>query len=167
MVLAVETDGEQYHLAHSARDRDRLRQSHLENLGWQFHRLWSTAWFSDPEGELESIVESWRRATKEEVPVVEPVARAAADVVPAAVPSGPHRALPRPDIRIGHKINEYTDYELVSVFSWLLSDELYLTRDARIEQGMRELGFSRRGKNIIDRLTAAFEAARTQNKGDH
>jgi very-short-patch-repair endonuclease len=167
MVLAVETDGEQYHLVHSARDRDRLRQSHLENLGWRFHRLWSTAWFSDPGGELERIVESWRQAMKDDGPAVVPIVRQVAPVLPAAAPSAQHRSLPRPEVPFGQKITEYTDYELVSVFTWLLSDELYLTREARIEQGMKELGFSRRGKNIIDRLTAAFETARTQYKGEH
>ncbi|GAA0957355.1 hypothetical protein GCM10009554_68030 [Kribbella koreensis] len=167
MVLAVETDGEQYHLSHSARDRDRLRQSHLENLGWRFHRLWSTAWFSDQGGELESILESWRRAMKEDGPPAQAVARHAAPPVQAAAPAEPPRSQPRPRVRSGQKINEYSDYELVQVFGWLLSDELYQTRDARIEQAMKELGFSRRGKNIIDRLTAAFETARIQYKGDH
>ncbi len=75
--------------------------------------------------------------------------------------------MPRPRIRVGLKIAEYADYELEDVFSWLLSDELFTTRDARIEQAMRELGFSRRGKNIIDRLTTAYETARARNQGDH
>ena len=46
-VLGVECDGATYHSAKVARDRDRLRQSVLENLGWTIHRIWSTAWFSD------------------------------------------------------------------------------------------------------------------------
>ncbi|HEY1013903.1 MAG TPA: DUF4011 domain-containing protein, partial [Herpetosiphonaceae bacterium] len=37
-VLAIECDGASYHSAQSARDRDRLRQSVLEGLGWRFHR---------------------------------------------------------------------------------------------------------------------------------
>ncbi|MGH8615464.1 MAG: DUF3320 domain-containing protein, partial [Gammaproteobacteria bacterium] len=36
----------------SSRDRDRLRQDVLENLGWQIHRIWSTDWFNHPEREL-------------------------------------------------------------------------------------------------------------------
>ena len=31
----------------SARDRDRLRQSVLEGLGWTIHRVWSTDWWTD------------------------------------------------------------------------------------------------------------------------
>jgi very-short-patch-repair endonuclease len=45
LVLAIECDGATYHSSQSARDRDRLRQDHLENLGWRFHRIWSTDWF--------------------------------------------------------------------------------------------------------------------------
>ncbi|MDO6496810.1 DUF3320 domain-containing protein [Photobacterium sanguinicancri] len=44
-MLAVECDGATYHSSKSARDRDRIRQSVLEGLGWRFHRIWSTDWF--------------------------------------------------------------------------------------------------------------------------
>ena len=44
-VLAIECDGATYHSRYTARDRDRLRQQQLENLGWRFHRIWSTDWF--------------------------------------------------------------------------------------------------------------------------
>lgn len=47
-ILGVECDGASYHSSKSARDRDRLRQQVLEDLGWHFHRIWSTDWFNDP-----------------------------------------------------------------------------------------------------------------------
>ncbi|MCK9922563.1 AAA domain-containing protein [Frankia sp. AgPm24] len=62
MVLAVETDGLQYHSTASARERDRLRQEQLERLGWRFCRVWSIDWYRDPRGETARIVEEWRRA---------------------------------------------------------------------------------------------------------
>ena len=52
MILAIEADGAGYRDSGSVRDRDRLRKEHLERLGWRVHRLWSTAWFTDPAGEL-------------------------------------------------------------------------------------------------------------------
>lgn len=55
-VLAIECDGATYHSAKSARDRDRLRQSVLEGLGWNVHRIWSTDWFRDPRGETAKAV---------------------------------------------------------------------------------------------------------------
>lgn len=43
-ILAVECDGATYHSSKYARERDRLRQSVLENIGWHFYRIWSTEW---------------------------------------------------------------------------------------------------------------------------
>lgn len=54
-VLGVECDGATYHTAKSARDRDRLRQEVLENLGWRLHRIWSTDWFNNPRQEAEKL----------------------------------------------------------------------------------------------------------------
>jgi very-short-patch-repair endonuclease len=52
MVLAVECDGATYHSSATARDRDCLRQEHLEKLGWTFHRIWSQDWFYHREKEI-------------------------------------------------------------------------------------------------------------------
>src|SRR5207245_10470094 len=51
-VLAIECDGASLHSVPTARDRDRLRQQHLEALGWRFHRIWSTDWFMRREEEV-------------------------------------------------------------------------------------------------------------------
>ncbi|MGP9723338.1 DUF3320 domain-containing protein [Corynebacterium sp. AOP40-9SA-29] len=50
-VLGVECDGYQYHSAPAARDRDRLRENVLVNLGWSLHRIWGTAWYRDQKAE--------------------------------------------------------------------------------------------------------------------
>jgi len=55
-LIGIECDGAAYHSARSARDRDRLRQSVLEELGWQLHRIWSTAWFRERDREIERLV---------------------------------------------------------------------------------------------------------------
>jgi very-short-patch-repair endonuclease len=52
-VLAIECDGATYHSSYTARDRDRLRQQQLENLGWRFYRIWSTDWFMRKEHEVQ------------------------------------------------------------------------------------------------------------------
>jgi very-short-patch-repair endonuclease len=62
MVLAIEADGASYHSSPTARDRDRLRQEHLERLGWQFHRIWSYDWFTNREAEVAKAVEAYQRA---------------------------------------------------------------------------------------------------------
>jgi hypothetical protein len=46
-IAGVECDGASYHGMASARDRDRLRQAVLEDLGWRIQRVWSTDWWMD------------------------------------------------------------------------------------------------------------------------
>jgi very-short-patch-repair endonuclease len=79
-VLGIECDGARYHSARSARDRDRLRQSVLEGLGWRIHRIWSTDWFHNPDEELRKVVQAIETAqavgppSGPPAPVAEPVA---------------------------------------------------------------------------------------------
>ena len=64
-LLGIECDGASYHSARSARDRDRLRETHLESLGWRLHRIWSTDWFRDPGRALNRAIEAIERAKSE------------------------------------------------------------------------------------------------------
>jgi very-short-patch-repair endonuclease len=60
-VLGIECDGATYHSSRVARDRDRLRESVLKDLGWKLHRIWSTEWFhhrGDEEVRLEHVLRS-------------------------------------------------------------------------------------------------------------
>jgi very-short-patch-repair endonuclease len=63
-LLGIECDGAGYHSARSARDRDRLRQEILENLGWKIHRIWSSDWFKSRDSEIRRLHDasknSWR-----------------------------------------------------------------------------------------------------------
>src|ERR1700730_15096012 len=57
-LLGIECDGASYHSGRSARDRDRLRQEILENLGWKSHRIWSTDWFKSRDSEIKRLLRS-------------------------------------------------------------------------------------------------------------
>ncbi len=61
-LIAVECDGAAYHSALWARERDRLRQGVLENLGWHFHRIWSTDWFHHRKREIDRLKHALERA---------------------------------------------------------------------------------------------------------
>lgn len=61
-LVAVECDGAAYHSALWARERDRLRQGILENLGWEFHRIWSTDWFHHRKREIDKLREKLLQA---------------------------------------------------------------------------------------------------------
>lgn len=67
-ILAVECDGASYHSSASARDRDRLRQNVLENMGWKFHRIWSTDWFRTPKRQIELLKTAIEEAIKQSQP---------------------------------------------------------------------------------------------------
>lgn len=55
-IAGVECDGASFHRGLTVRDRDRIRQSVLEGLGWRIYRIWSTDWFADPARELARLV---------------------------------------------------------------------------------------------------------------
>lgn len=64
-VLGVECDGATYHSTPTARDRDRLREEVLRNLGWSIHRIWSWDWVRDRRREVERLDEAIRDAAAE------------------------------------------------------------------------------------------------------
>jgi very-short-patch-repair endonuclease len=55
-VLGIECDGPKYYAARVARDRDRLRQQMLEQLGWTIHRVWSIDWYRDREDTITRLL---------------------------------------------------------------------------------------------------------------
>ena len=54
-ICGIECDGASYHSSKNARDRDRLREEVLGNLGWTLFRIWSTDWFRDKLGQKERM----------------------------------------------------------------------------------------------------------------
>jgi very-short-patch-repair endonuclease len=54
-ILGIECDGASYRSAATARDRDRLRRTVLEGLGWSLVRVWSTEWVRDREKQVRRI----------------------------------------------------------------------------------------------------------------
>lgn len=65
-LLGIECDGATYHSGRSVRDRDRLRQAILEDLGWEIVRIWSTDWFKDREGQVDRIARRVEQILEEE-----------------------------------------------------------------------------------------------------
>lgn len=55
-LLGIECDGASYHSGRSVRDRDRLREEILVNLGWTIHRIWSTDWFKSRTTEVDRLL---------------------------------------------------------------------------------------------------------------
>lgn len=86
-LLGIECDGATYHSSRSARDRDRLRETLLRNLGWELHRIWSTDWFQNPGQAMDRAVEAIEQAKSKQ--------RAQPASKPNAVPA----PVPRPELK--------------------------------------------------------------------
>lgn len=54
--IGIECDGASYHSSRTARERDRLRQTVLEDMGWTIYRIWSTDWIKNQQSEEEKLV---------------------------------------------------------------------------------------------------------------
>lgn len=170
MLLAIEADGAMYHSAESARDRDRLRQQVLESQGWVVHRIWSTNWFNDSEGEVAKVKRAYELAlhssrTTKAAGAAPPAGASSAPRPPGAASSSPS-ALPsrtgrRPTIRKGQAINEYRFEDLIALFRWIASDGIIRTHEEQVEEAIRELGYQRRGPRIVSTLQWALKDAGT------
>ena len=64
-ILAIECDGATYHSSATARDRDRLRQQILENMGWKFYRIWSIDWFKNNSVEKQRLLDYVKKVVAE------------------------------------------------------------------------------------------------------
>ncbi|WP_020518973.1 AAA domain-containing protein [Catelliglobosispora koreensis] len=153
MVLAIEADGASYHAAPTARDRDRLRQQHLERLGWRFHRIWSTDWFQHREREVERARSAYQEALTTPVPV------AVASVAPAE-PVIAARG-PRPELPEFEAISDLPEHVLAEFVAWIESDGLNRTEAEVVEETIEALGFQRRGTRIVEAVTRARRTIRS------
>lgn len=64
-VLAIECDGDTYCSFGNTRDRDRLRQEILEQMGWSFYRVWSVDWISNKAEEKRRLLELANKVTRD------------------------------------------------------------------------------------------------------
>src|SRR5262249_29630366 len=58
------------------------------------------------------------------------------------------------------RIDEFTDEDLQAMVRWVESDTLLRTEDALLAEVMRECGFARRGRKIVERITDAIRDLR-------
>jgi hypothetical protein len=66
-LIGVECDGATYKSSSSARDRDRLREQVLMQLGWHIHRIWSPAWVARRDSEIRRLKEALEQAKKQQL----------------------------------------------------------------------------------------------------
>ena len=146
----------------TARDRDRLRQQQLENLGWRFHRIWSTDWFLRRDDEVRRTLAAFKDAVAH-ADILDRDGRPPRPDIIVPVPQLPPARTrgPRPPMLPGRPIDGYSQQELRSLVQWVLSDGRLPTDDEIVAELTRELGFQRRGTKIVAALMAAVRAVRS------
>ena len=70
--IGIECDGATYHSSRTARERDRLRQTILEDMGWTIYRIWSTDWIKDQRTEEQKLVDAIEKALGRVVEIERP-----------------------------------------------------------------------------------------------
>ena len=154
-MLAIECDGATYHRALWARERDRLRQEVLENMGWRFHRIWSTDWFyrrGEAIQKLKSALDAAKAAPIKAVPKENPRAPEAKVSSPAATPI---RQAPPPPGMPAYRIT------LCAPPSHLEPHQVDIGTMARVTRSIVETEGPIHQDEVARRVTAIFGKART------
>jgi very-short-patch-repair endonuclease len=164
-VLAIECDGASYHSSPTARDRDRLRQEHLEARGWRFVRIWSTDWFARPDEEVARVMEAYARSLASNPHMAQGPKDAGPHPLSTEALQDPSSAPrpsrdPRPAVPRQLAITEYSIKELATIARWIQSDGLLRTDEELVTAMMADLGFARRAR----RIEAALRQAITLSK---
>lgn len=160
-LAGIECDGATYHRGATARDRDRLRQAVLEQLGWKILRIWSTDWWPNAGRETERVHVALKAllAAAQAGRVTEPADES--ELAPEPVPELPAEDPVQPDPA------HFYDDEYKPNLSAIIRDELYrsgpLRHDRLIQRIARVHGFHRSGREIQERVIAAIPAACTKS----
>lgn len=112
-ICGVECDGASYHSAATVRDRDRLRQQVLELRGWTIHRVWSTDWFHDPEGQTNRLLRLIESTAREKRTDTQPRSSTLESREPA-VPT-PFQSRPSEPSGIGQGLNDSSKPPIESI----------------------------------------------------
>jgi very-short-patch-repair endonuclease len=187
-VCGIECDGVAYHSSETARDRDRLRQQVLERRGWEIHRIWSTDWFKDREGQIERILrkveESRARARTapaqvqvdrivsgpaEEPGDAEALENDAPDA-PASLATTPYRMADTTPRHAGTELAAAPEAELLRAIADVVEAEAPLHVDDLTARVAAMWGVPRAGSRmvarVVDALSAAERAGSVRLRGD-
>jgi len=159
-VLAIEADGASYHSTETARDRDRIRQSHLERLGWRFHRIWSTEWFRNKETEIQLALNAFRESLS-----IRPVRSLDQSQVqsPPSLTDSTERKGQEPLMPSYPSIDDYGS-EISDYILWYCSDGILRSDEDIFNAVFERLPFARRGRKIVDRINDEILSLRRDSR---
>jgi very-short-patch-repair endonuclease len=149
--LGIECDGATYHSSQTARDRDRIRQSVLEGLGWNIVRVWSTDWVRNPETQMQRIMDAYDAAVAGHAnPKTNYAEFDDDDLEPEIVE-------PAPDVDVVAtktyaNIDEVPSTDILERAQSILVQAGATGHEDLMRMIARDLGFSRLGQRIRERL---------------
>lgn len=171
-VLAVECDGAAYHSSKVARDRDRLRQQVIENLGWSVHRIWGPSWYQNRQAEEQSLLSAIHRSLSADH---EPVHRKSSPLNDAITMSYEEASLDEtPEWVNEYQIADFhhpwygdaSDFadpatlgEIVDVIGQIIAVEAPIHEELLRLRTMEKFGIARMGNRIRDAYINAYDAA--------
>lgn len=164
LVLALESDGAAYASIPTARDRDRLRQQHLEALGWRYQRVWALAWLLQREQEVQRILAACAHAVQRTDANAQQTRELAAEIAEQSVRTvklTPAVRGARPHVPLRNAIESYRPEEIQALVRWILSDGRLRTDEEILDEMVQELGFKRRGTRIEAVVRTAIAAVRS------
>lgn len=162
-VLAIECDGASYHSARTARERDRLRQTILENMGWKFYRIWSTDWIKDPDTEGKKLLSAISQAIAEyQEPEIIPEETEHTDFL--KISRRTKADLKKEDItqfrspHFGKNVKEIPIADIEKTMLKMLEHGYGYTKEGLFDDIAKYgYGWKRKGKTIVGALTQAYD----------
>ena len=165
-LIGIECDGRTYHSGSTARDRDRLRQHVLENLGWRIHRIWSTNWWLNPKQEIQKVLDRLQALLDEEQSPAEPsvmgdtpdsqVAEPPGSDQEEAFPAGTAMPVYSPVTLTVREPDAFHDLQSVAILTEQLSDVIEgegpISESLLFRKIARAWGLERTGSRIVGRL---------------
>ena len=167
-LLGIECDGRTYHSLKTVRDRDRLRQQVLEDLGWQMLRVWSTEWFADPERELDRIEQRLRellQSTPTPTPQVEDEPLPELHLVPTEPREAHATTVPYREASLGQRRGNLADASILAVAEAVVTcvqTEGPIHQELLTRRLAAAWGHARAGSKIAARVQAAVNSALRQ-----
>lgn len=130
-LLAIEADGATYHSSEYARERDYMRQRILENRGWQFVRIWSTDWWTNPEQEVQRVLNALTNVSGRKRSVIEETEK-----------------------KVVKLSNKFEDIEEFKILRGIKDQNQGKGREYIFELWFKAMGFQRRTQNLINRFNS-------------
>ena len=151
-LAGVECDGASYHSTATARERDILRQSVLEGLGWNIVRVWSLDWWHDAERTADRLAEKLAMirdkptVEKELQPTPAPQEQIAVAVPESGTPSRPvyHRTTEEELVHLRQRAKRLADDDY--------TDPLYQEATQTITADMVRLIAKQEAPVLLDQL---------------